>query len=271
MLSDRRWKQYVREGRSLILEGAAGRLRLGQIAQDIEPNGSAHGGDRRSSGTAVPLEEYAAEIDMEVETLRQYRDVLLKWGGDPGQCPKTSWTVLRELAVYDDPAGTYRAIKREHGIVNTVTVRITRGVPEWNHQAETPIASKARQARHLLSDPEVARAVIDDHETRVAITRAASSFQDDNKITNRPGAARVQRELEITHAPFFRALAAFGGAGFLSSIRAAARELALLIEHDVEVPVEVLDEAEAKAAVIAEHLTVLRMRVGVNAWAGEEV
>jgi len=167
MVSDRRWKQLVREGKSLIRKAAKDRLFLGAYAQEIEPNGSSHGGDR-SRGAAAPLAQYAEEIDIALDTLREYRDVLLKWHGDPDRVPDISWTAMREIAdIKDaDPFEVYKAVKREHGIVNSVTVRKYRQVPAWNHAG-----TKVRQAKRLLADPDVVNALAQDEEGMAAIQR----------------------------------------------------------------------------------------------------
>ncbi len=174
MVTDRRWKQLVSEGRSLVLGGAKARLELGRIAQEIEPKGSAHGGDRSGASTPVrELERYGDEVDVDASVLRDYRNVLVRWGGDPTRIPEAGWTVLREIAdMPGDPFENYRTIGRDHGRVDTVTVRIARGTPGWNHQQETPVASKAAQARHLLSDPEVVRETLKDPATARALVSA---------------------------------------------------------------------------------------------------
>lgn len=267
MVSDRRWKNLVREGKSLVLEGAAGRLRLGQIAQEIAPRGD-NGGDRRSDGfssAGAALEEYAVEVDIEANTLREYRDVLMKWGGNPEAIPATSWTVLRELAAYADPAEAYRLVKRDHGVVNTVTVRIYRKVPDWNHQKETPVRSQAAQVRELLKDPAVAREVADDPDTRQNFRRAETAAVAATHQRNQPGYPQRQRAVEIEHAEFFRSLATIGADSWYTDLKNAERGLALLCEHDVWVPGEALAGARKMADEIGAHLAVLLMRADMEA------
>lgn len=266
MVSDRRWKNLVREGKSLVLEGAAGRLRLGQIAQEIAPY-SGHGG-RPESGAAAPnsgLADYAEEVDLAVETLREYRDVLMKWGGNPEIIPATSWTVLRELAAYADPAEAYRLVQRDHGAVNTVTVRIYRGVPGWNHQKETPVRSQAAQVRELLKDPAVAREVADDPDARQNFRRAETAAVAATHQRNQPSYPQRQRAAEIEHAEFFRSLATIGADSWYTDLKNAERGLALLCEHDVWVPGEVLGGARKMADEIGAHLAVLLMRADMEA------
>lgn len=101
MISQKRWKEAVREGRLLVLKGAEGRIALGRIAQEIAPKADHPG---LAAGAAnenrARLEEYAAEVDIDGNTLREYRDVAITWGPS---VPAASWSVLRELAREDDP------------------------------------------------------------------------------------------------------------------------------------------------------------------------
>lgn len=270
VLPTKRWKELVRTGRLLVLQGAAGRLELGRIAQQIEPAKSAHGGDRRSSPAPAELEAYAQEIDLASATLREYRDVMLRWEAGGKDAPETSWSVLRELAYQADPHAAFKAIGKAEGRVTIITLRAWLGKKSAGVRSTSPVADKVEQARRLLADPEVMRGAMSDHTTRQATTRAVSAVERAQQPRSRPSFPREQRGLEIAFAPFFRSLADIGGAGFLSSLREAETELGLLIEHDVQVPPEVMDGAEKAAAAIAEHLSVLRMRAGLEAWMGAE-
>lgn len=265
-MTDRHWKRLVAEGRSLIQSNAAGRLRLGQIVQEIEPKREGPGRPEGArTGVITDLEVYSSEIDLDEDTLRSYRDVLLKWGGDPAACPKTSWTVLKELAVYEDPREAFDRIKKEKGSVNTVTVRIYRGVPGWNHQKETPVRAKAAHVRELLKDPAVAREVADDPDTRQNFRRAETAAVAATHQRNQPSYPQRQRAVEIEHAEFFRSLATIGADSWYTDLKNAERGLALLCEHDVWVPGEALAGARKMADEIGAHLAVLLMRADMEA------
>lgn len=172
-LTKAEYRALVQEGKGLILQGAAGRLRLGEIAQKIAPK-SDNGGDRRSdnfSAAPAALNDYAAEIDIDSTTLREYRDITLLWGG-VAQAPKVSWSVLRELAREPDPKAAFAAVKAEHGKVNILTVRTYRNKKTAGVRSTSPVSDRVAQVREALNDEEVAKEFFNDFETVKAVSQA---------------------------------------------------------------------------------------------------
>lgn len=179
MVSDRRWKQLVREGRSLVLEGAAGRLQLGRNAQEIAPKGDGWGG-ARSDASAAPaaLDRYAAEIDIDPNTLREYRDTMLLWEGTGKPAPGVSWSNLRELAREPDPQAAYTAVKKAYGKVTILTVREWRGKKTAGVRSTSSVSERTRAAKQLLADPDVVNELAQDEEGMAAIQRVESQSRE---------------------------------------------------------------------------------------------
>lgn len=272
MVTQRRWKELVREGRLLVLKGAEGRVELARRSFEIAPMRSGPGGiasvDANPAGS--DLRSWCEEIDVEPETLRGYRDVVHQWGGADIVPTDVSWSVLRELCREDDPHGAFAEVRRIHGKVNILTVREFRGKASAGVRSTSSAPERAKLARELLADDEVRDLVVRDDTTRVALDRSTAKHHVSTQIRNQPGAAARGRDIEIEHAPFFRAMAEIGGGMFLAQLRGAAASLALLAEHDVSVPEEVMDSAVGAVRQINGHLDVLALRAGLNAWRGAE-
>jgi hypothetical protein len=168
LVSDRRWKQLVREGKALVLEGAKNRLRLGELSEEIEPL-AGRGGDRRSADfkAGVPaLNAYAEEIDTTVDLLEECRLVWNRWDG---KAPGVSWSNLRELGREDNPPAAYAAVKKAYGKVTILTVREWRGKKTAGVRSTSSVSERTRAAKQLLADPDVINELAQDEEGMAAV------------------------------------------------------------------------------------------------------
>jgi hypothetical protein len=193
-ISDRRWKQLVREGKALVLEGAKNRLRLGEMSQEIDPitgRGGDHGNQYTGGKARVqPLAQFAEEIDTTVDLLEECRQVWNRWGG---QAPGISWSNLLELSQPNrhglDPQAAYAAVKKAYGKVNILTVRNWKGTASAGVRSTSPVSDKLKQFRELASDPEVMDAAGDDPETQWAVNDIHNAIE-----TKRGGKITAHRE-----------------------------------------------------------------------------
>lgn len=254
----RSWNDLVVAGRAAAEQEQGARWVLGDLANEVAP------ADR--SAEDGRLARYADEIRVSYDALETYRRTSAAWPVAT-RIATVTWSIYRELESRPDRVDILAGIVKTHGDRPTVNqAREFLGKKSAGVRSTSSVKERAREVTRHMADPEVAKEVLRDPVARRTVHAAQAAVQDEGLIRNRPGYARVQRELEIVHADFFRSLAAIGGAGFLSSLRSAAGELALLAEHDVAVPGDVMDAAYEQARTIRDHLDVLALRAGLESW-----
>jgi hypothetical protein len=148
----RSYSTLVAEGRRLVAAEGDAKWALGDLALEVVPltDPGAH---------TDALARFAEEIGIEPGTLSQYRRVAGHWP------PRTriraaSWSVHHALAPYEDAEKILKRLVREkRATVDAARAEV--GVAPSNHPAPpTDVKGKAAQAKELLADPEVRRAVI---------------------------------------------------------------------------------------------------------------
>lgn len=207
----RTWKSLVAAGRKAVAREADAKWELGDLALEVEPKGKrgAH------TGALERLREYADEIGIEPDQLRQYRDVAAAWS-DATRVASASWSAHRELMAEPDRAKYLRDLaKRQppegYGAWTVNAIREDRGKrPQRNggllgtrERAQRVIEELGEWAvrMEIESDPDMREAVesaIDEmYEAGAAESRATSGPTVADKIDDIPTPKerrRVERE-----------------------------------------------------------------------------
>lgn len=170
-MPERPWKELVAEGRRLVAQEGDRKWQWGDLALEVEPVGDVRGG---SHGRLDRLHKWAEEIGffetgLPFDSLRQYRHVAHHWPSDKRRSD-VSWSVHRALSAMEDRFTVVQSRpKWTMDEAKTVAGRtFTRPVAPVEESREEQI----ERVRELVSDPEVARAVMKDAQVRHVVDEA---------------------------------------------------------------------------------------------------
>ena len=183
------WDQLVAEGQELKImedriEAEAGNVRWlwGDLALEVAPMGQ-RGHD---NGAIARLREYADELDVSFESLRQYRAVADAWPNGV-RSPLQPWIVHQQIAGRDD---------REELIASPVDVRTGEKVDRWTYRGMQRFLGQ-KTSPHYTAPPstteekaEVALALVQDEEVAAAVRKALDAPKSESILEPQPVPAK---------------------------------------------------------------------------------
>lgn len=188
----RSYDQLVSEGRAAVRQEQDAKWRLGDLALEVEPLG----GDHARTNALARLDEYAAEIGISLEALRQYRTVSAAWP-DGTRVPSASWTAHRELMGHPDRA----SLLKPGMTVNQA--RQKAGLKAQGNERPRTTQEKVEAVREFMADPEVATAAAADKAVRSSFAKASDDVFDevhDRQREKVPAIGRIEDAEAVAEA-----------------------------------------------------------------------
>ena len=133
------------------------------------------------------MEEFAEEIGVDSETLRQYRQVAAAWT-DVRRRTSAAWSVYKELGWRDDRQQILNRLAKQ-GAVTVDAVRRELGKQPTRPEPATP-RGQVELAKELLDDPRIRREIVRDDRVRRDLNVAEREIDAGRAAT----VARRQRE-----------------------------------------------------------------------------
>lgn len=178
------WDKLVEEGQELAAQISDNKFALGDLAIEVTKKGE------------KKLQEYAEEIGVPYNSLREYRRVAEAWHPARRLAPSVSFSVHQDLARVENREEVLRDLARQaekqDKRLTVNMVREARGAAPANYPKPDPETrgDRVSAAKELLSDPEVASEVVSDDRTRASIVRAEQQVDAERRATT----SRRQRE-----------------------------------------------------------------------------
>lgn len=176
--------RQVERGRKIVSTLDKAAWSLGDLALDVAPavtNMNAAGGmDWATSPQRRELEQFADAIDLEYETLMQYRRVAAAYPPDVRRAD-VSWTVHRRFTSLENPV----RVLRQRRTWTTTTARqyvdqVRGRTVAPPRPAPLPPDERVKVAKEALRDPQLARQVLDEPEVSRAASRAQRDLANDD-------------------------------------------------------------------------------------------
>ncbi len=207
-MPERSWDELIEEGRALLKQEGDLKWHWADLALAVEPMGRPN----VTTGSHGRLEKWAEEMGWfeagrAFQTLRQYRETANAWPPER-RLASTSYTVHNELRWHDERFDLIRGemtlsqarqaagrsirsrivatdgeeIERTRELLSDPEVaRAVMADAQVRHVVDEarPMEDRAEQARRLVRDPAVARHVVQDNTARSAMAKAAKEMEDE--------------------------------------------------------------------------------------------
>jgi hypothetical protein len=222
------WKDAVREGREILARDRADKLRLGELADKIEPKY----GDRT-------MAKFAEALGINKSTLNHYRTTYRAWKIVPPAAKSTPYAVLEVLATIDDRVAVITAepnMSKRRAEVH----RVVKDDPKRDEILSDPDLTCTTKARALMAGGAERRSG-DFSKDRQRYLKDVCNSQEELRKKATEGLEATDEQLDD--------LAQIAGELTLKNLRADAKVVVALAEVLLERRRQLEDqEAEAQAA-----------------------